>query len=349
MKSKFIKYSVFSAIFALWFYFAWLKPKDSTSPKYEEEFFDATNKRRYNLAFNILQENIRRKKDSKDFYLYGVSFENLNMPDSSIIHYKKSLELNPDQVKPYLRIARCFYLQKENFDSAKNYLNWAASINSEDTELLIETAIFNFEIKDTTKSILILKEALKNDRNNSQLLVNLGNVFVKIGKLDSAEILYNQALEFNEEIFNLDEIHEGLGALNFEKSNLGESKLHFEKSFELVPLNENVNFHLGVIYAKEDDHEKAIIHYTNALVINNLDFKTYLNRAISFLTLGEYEKTIDDINKSIKLAPSNSDQYALRAQAKYLQKDLNGACQDLTKVEQMGNFNHKKFKKEICK
>lgn len=348
MKSKVLKYSIFSVIFIIWFYLSWLKPKDNTSLNYEKEFFDATNQRNYNKAFNILQKNIKTKSESEEFYLYGLSFENLNLPDSAIFHYKKSLKLDPDQIRPYIRIARNFYLLKEDFDSAKIYLDLGYSIDPNDTELQIESSIFNFMNKDTSNSVAILKKALKNDGENSQVLVNLGNMYLKIGELDSAELLYNQALKFNKEIYYFDEIHEGLGAINFEKKNLETSKEHFEKSFELVHLNENVNFHLGIIYAKENEHEKAIKHYTNALVIKNSDFKTYLNRAISFLALVEYEKAIEDINKSIRLAPSNSDQYALRAQAKYLQNDFKGACEDLNIVEKMGNFNYQEFKSEIC-
>ncbi|MDR7131366.1 tetratricopeptide (TPR) repeat protein [Algoriphagus sp. 4150] len=348
MKSKIIKYSIFSTIFILWFYLAWLKPKDNTSPNYEKEFFEATNQRNYNLAFSILQKNIKAKKDSEELYLYGISFENLNLPDSAIFHFKKSLHLNPDQIKPYIRIARNYYLLKGNFDSAKIYLDLGFSIDSKNTELLIESSIFNFENKDTASSVHVLKEALKNYGNNSQVLGSLGSIYVKIGKLDSAEMFYNKALESNKEVHYLDEIHEGLGAISYSKSKLQESKMHFEKSFELVHLNENVNFHLGIIYAKENDHEKAIKHYTNALVIKNSDFKVYLNRAISYLAIEEYEKTIEDINKSIKLAPSNSDQYALRAQAKYLSNDHRGACEDMSKVEEMGNYNYKEFKNEIC-
>lgn len=348
MKSKIIKYGIFSVVFIAWFYLAWLKPTNNVSPNYENEFLDATNQRQFNMAFNVLQKNIKAKETSEEYYLYGISFENLNLPDSAIIHFKKSLQLDPNQIKPYIRIARNYYLLKDNFDSAKIYLDSGFSIDSENTELLIESSIINFGRKDTVSSISILKRALNNDGNNSQVLVNLGNIYVKTGNLDSAEIFYNQAHKSNNEIYLLDEIHEGLGAINFNKNNLEESKKHFEKSFELVHQNENVNFHLGIIYAKENDHEKAIKHYTNALVIKNSDFKTYLNRAISYLAIEEYERAIEDISKSIKLAPLNSDQYALRAQAKYLLGDLVGACEDLNKLEKMGNLSYDELKNNIC-
>lgn len=346
---KNLKYFIYPIGIALFFYIAWIRTYKKDPEKYKINFYEATNYREFKRAHQILKNSIPIKTIFDHYYIYGISYENLKMPDSAIWHYKKSLDLDSNRLEVYPRLARVYYKQKNNTDSAKYYLNKGLLKDSLNLDLLREIGIYHYIEKDTIKSKFYLYKAFNINKKNSLNLSNLGLHHLKTKELDSAQYYFEKALEMNNDPYYLDEIHEQLGITLFNKSELIEAKKHFEKSYELVQLNENVNFFLGIIYANEKNHQKAIKHYTNSIRINDFDFKTFFNRAISYIEQDQYAEALSDLNKSIELNPTESEQYGVRATAKLWLNDERGACDDLKKTITLGNNRYNDLYNEMCK
>lgn len=58
----------------------------------------------------------------------------------------------------------------------------------------------------------------------------------------------------------------------------------------------------GVRFANAGDYRTAALRFGEAIAAHSTDFRYYLNRSYCFFYLGEYEKSLDDANKSIQLS-----------------------------------------------
>ena len=92
------------------------------------------------------------------------------------------------------------------------------------------------------------------------------------------------------------------------------------------------------------NYKEAIADYTKAIEINdwfdnpNSIFQpvAYEGRASAKLELKDYKGAILDYNNAIILSPSWSDAYYNRAVSKYYLDDMNGACKDARKAQELG-------------
>lgn len=123
---------------------------------------------------------------------------------------------------------------------------------------------------------------------------------------------------------------------------------YFDLSHELVSKNENVNFHLGILNAKEGNHVEAIDHYNITIQYDSMDFKAYLNRAISLFQLEKFQETLDDLNRACAINPAVAEVYGLRGNAKYRLNDVVGACSDFQMAKELGLKEYSKIIIENC-
>ena len=68
----------------------------------------------------------------------------------------------------------------------------------------------------------------------------------------------------------------------------------------------------GIAYAKQGNHEAAILEYAKALELDAKFDGAYFNRGISHMELGEYAKAITDFTKVIELSPEDCAAYLQR-------------------------------------
>lgn len=103
----------------------------------------------------------------------------------------------------------------------------------------------------------------------------------------------------------------------------------FNKALELNPnycLAYNAR---GNTYSSEDDAEKRLSDYDNAVRCDPSEEGFVYNRATAYLALGRYQEAIDDCNKCIEMGGhTKAFAYELRAEAKSNLGDFKGALDD---------------------
>lgn len=95
---------------------------------------------------------------------------------------------------------------------------------------------------------------------------------------------------------------------------------------------------LGQRYLNELDYEAAVLHFTNAIRIDDRSEPAYLGRAEAYLGLEEYQLAVDDYTVVIEqLNPESADAYAGRAQAYTGLGDREHAAADAARAAELGH------------
>lgn len=65
----------------------------------------------------------------------------------------------------------------------------------------------------------------------------------------------------------------------------------------------------GIIYLSLKDYEKSIESFTKAISLKNNLYPSYLNRGIAYIEIRDFQKAIEDCKKTIELKPNTSEAY----------------------------------------
>ena len=74
-------------------------------------------------------------------------------------------------------------------------------------------------------------------------------------------------------------------------------------------------FSIALKYAQEGDYQNAIVNYTDAIKVEPLLSKAYVNRAAAYITIGDYDSAIADCDQALSLDSKLPLAYVNRASA----------------------------------
>ncbi|MFN3916277.1 MAG: tetratricopeptide repeat protein [Flavobacteriales bacterium] len=146
--------------------------------------------------------------------------------------------------------------------------------------------------------------------------IEKGQLYIENNKIDSAIILFNEALKIDQ---NRVEAHYGLG--------FAYSKNCFNKRV---------------------DCEKAIELFAKVNEIEPNYRRVYYNQALCKGMLFDYKSAIIDMDKQIALDGTDSDYFKNRGGFKLLLNDTIGACEDYKRSVELGGDIEQKWINEIC-
>jgi tetratricopeptide (TPR) repeat protein len=119
-------------------------------------------------------------------YDIGVTYDYLELPDSAIISYNRSLEAGAKFPEVFINLGADWGLQG-NLDSARYYLEKAVEAGSQSPELFYNLGMLAFESGKGEEAIGNFLECLSLDQTYSPAKLQLGNIYEAIG--DSASAL----------------------------------------------------------------------------------------------------------------------------------------------------------------
>ena len=111
----------------------------------------------------------------------------MKLEDACII-FGKILEINPQDVDSLINLGIAYY-ELNKFDQALNYLNQAKDLNNRKDEVYFILALISEKNKNTENAIFNYNESIKYNSNNSDALINLGNIYLQNNNYDNAKII----------------------------------------------------------------------------------------------------------------------------------------------------------------
>ncbi|MFC2164406.1 sulfatase-like hydrolase/transferase [Acidobacteriota bacterium] len=192
--------------------------------------------------------------------IFGIAlaYKHLGKQDEAIVGFRRLKDIDPHDTKPLLHLGD-IYEERGEFDLALSYLKLG-------TEIDPEAPVFHSK---------------------------LGAVYLKMNRLDEAEVSIRKALSIERSIslnnahFNLALLHEARGQFNL-------AVQEYKREQEASPYNHKPDFNLGLLYVKSKDNEGAIAEFKSCLEKNEefADAHVFLAKAYmdTGRDLGEAEK-----------------------------------------------------------
>jgi tetratricopeptide (TPR) repeat protein len=94
--------------------------------------------------------------------------------------------------------------------------------------------------------------------------------------------------------------------------------------------------------------DDAIKDFTKALSIESNYSPAASNLSAVYFKKKEYEKALDYANKAVTMDKNNADAYANRGMAKEMTRDMEGACEDWHKAQELGSETGKNYYSGNC-
>jgi tetratricopeptide (TPR) repeat protein len=170
------------------------------------------------------------------------------------------------------------------------------------------------------------------------VLVNLGNIFLELNRLEDARASFSAALEIDK---NNPAAHYGLGQIAASKRSYAEAVDHFEKTLAQVPDANRVHYSLAMAYRGLGDAEKAKAHLAqqgpvgvrvaDPLVDGLRDLITgervYLARGKVAFEAERYADAVTEFRKAVASKPESVTARINLGAALTQVDDLNGAIE----------------------
>ncbi|MFA5324205.1 MAG: tetratricopeptide repeat protein, partial [Smithella sp.] len=126
------------------------------------------------------------------------------------------------------------------------------------------------------------------------------------GYWENSFTLFSRALQVTKNNFLA---HNGLGIALFNEKKTKEAIDHYNKAINIAPPYAFAYINRAVAYASLGQYQLAISDYNQAISLQPYYVLTYNNRGIAYSKLGRYQPAFEDFNKSISLQPDYADAY----------------------------------------
>ncbi|MDH7480878.1 MAG: tetratricopeptide repeat protein, partial [Armatimonadota bacterium] len=214
----------------------------------------------------------------------GAALTQLGRPQESLPHYRKALNLRPNDPDTYYNMGIAFAAMGNLAEAIENYMK-ALEINPHHVKARNNlgsalAAQGNFE----GAAIQYIK-ILNDNPNDDRAHTNLANVLAEIGKLDEAEQHYRTALALNA---SNEAAHYNLARLLAMKGNLTEAIQHYQKSIILKPDNADAHYNLAGVLGARNLIDEAIDEYRKAIQIKPDFADAHNNLAVMLYLKGDY-------------------------------------------------------------
>ncbi len=294
--------------------------------------------------------------DLEDYYhaiLYtnialDVTDNHLNQQDSiqvkNLRHWpQRDLEAHEQKTQQYLldkadahHLKGLVRLKQLRYEQAIEELDKARAIDSANYSLYMDKATVLTEIGKHEEARENLYQAVKDPMLQNKARFNLGNLYYREKKLDSALHYYNMVIDQNP-LFKLAYQYKGLALT--EQRRYQEAALAYTRYIQLDDQSEEIYFRRAVLYNELGQLSKALGDWTKVLELNPDNQEAWRNRGLTWFQKAEYEKSVNDFDHAIELAPDQSYTRINRGYAYYLLNQPDKALTDLNKgIEQMPKY-----------
>jgi tetratricopeptide (TPR) repeat protein len=122
----------------------------------------------------------------------------------------------------------------------------------------------------------------------------------------------------------------------------------YTAALQIDDRNPNIWLNRGLVKEKLNDLKGAFSDYTKAIDLDEAFVKAWANRGNVLIKQGRTTEAIEDYSVAITYQADNAIAYYNRSLAYHKLKQLDKACEDLKKAEQLGQKVEEKVRKSIC-
>ena len=274
---------------------------------WEEYYFRGNEKfdsEEYEAAIEDFSESIKLKPDAATYLKRGRSKAYLADYSGAKSDFIRSIEINPKNWESQYYLGRTLNLADDYYG--------ALSALSTYFDLVKYSGDYYDLWAGYYMAHSLYSESIYNKSNSYIDYILTRTDFVSVIDSENHHIFYRLR---------------GLNYLYLENFEL--AKKDFEKASELNTQDALCIEFLGDVYAKEENYEKAIEFYKQALVLDPDKYSIYQYRAYAYEALEDYFNALLDMNEAIKHAPDyDGHLFYKRGEYSFKMGDQKSACSD---------------------
>ena len=217
---------------------------------------------------SALNEAIQKNPNDVDGYARRADYYfNVSDFDNAIADYTKASELEPDNPKYYLWLSKC-YGKKDDFDKNQENVQAALKYKPENVDVAqwITETMHGKPQKDNHEEVMA----------ELQKLVNTGMGALQRGSKDLAIMIYTKALQ-----------------LAMDTKSISDNVIG------------KIFYMRGVGFMENEEYERAIDDFSQAVLINPQNIDAYLQRTVCHANMGNKEQVLADLDAASKIDPNH--------------------------------------------
>ena len=257
-------------------------------------------------ALEAYSKGLEKTSQGNLFYqkMGDLSLE-CNDIEASLECYKKAYELNPSDREVLIKLATINQTYfPENTDITIDYYNSLLEFGIDMDKIYYELGHLYLNKADKLHAVSAFKLAQELNPENPYYNNSLAYAYVKAELYDDAIEYYQQAIKLNPDSEWTSIVCHALGAIYAEiKENFEAAEATFNAGMVLDPNNVDIQLSLGDLFMAQNDLDKAIKTYCDAITTDPLNFMAYAKAGLALWEKDYLEEAIVAFHKSIELNP----------------------------------------------
>ncbi|MCQ2958020.1 MAG: tetratricopeptide repeat protein [Candidatus Gastranaerophilales bacterium] len=245
----------------------------------------------YKIFLEAYPEHQQARKNIATTYL------NLNLPDGAIQQYEYLLNTEGDNFDDWTNYGKA-YFQKGDYKKSLEILKTAISKDENNALNYLYSAQDYQALKSPISAIEFYKKAILLDPRLINAKLDLANLLAEQKCYTEAIDYY---LAYTRDVKDNADAYFNLGVAYENDNKINHALSAFKKAFEINPDDPNLIQEIGRCYHVAKNYEKALKFYLNALQSKPKDADLMYNIALVYAQMGDNDKTITYLNKSIAL------------------------------------------------
>ena len=257
-------------------------------------------------ALEAYSKGLEKTAKSNLFYqkMGDLSLE-CNDIESSLACYQKAHEMNPTDRDVLIKLAtinQTYYPEK--IDLTIDYYNSLLEFGIDLDKIYYELGHLYLKKLDKIHAVSAFKLAVDENPENPYYNNSLAFAYVKAELYDDAIEYYQKAIKLNPDSEWTSIVCHALGAIYAEiQENYQAAEATFNAGMVLDPKNVDIQLSLGDLFMAQNDLDKAIKTYCDAMSVDPLNYLTYAKTGLALWEKDYLEESVVAFHKSIELNP----------------------------------------------
>ncbi|MDR2498983.1 MAG: tetratricopeptide repeat protein [Tannerellaceae bacterium] len=279
-----------------------------------------------NIFKSLFSTPEEKPEDEKQFEIFkydGIRAMHIGQVDYAIRCFEEALKIKHEpETATFLMNA---YSHSHRTDEALQVAQLAVEIDATNLNARLNRATLLFQSNRYDEALEDCRYILENDASNPLVYLLAGRVNLALADYEAAIGVLTEAIAIRED---LPDAYLFRAEAYYESGRLADACADADKLIELAPEEEAGFLLKGRICEKTEDTALALECYDRALNLNPYSRDTAKLTALALLRDNKADEAIAFLNETLELIPDFAYGYSLRAEAKRLAGDADGAEAD---------------------
>lgn len=258
-------------------------------------------------ALEAYSKGLEKTSKGNLFYqkMGDLSLECNNI-EASMEFFKKAHELNPSNREVLIKLATINQTYfPDNIDETIDYYNSLLEFGIDLDKIYYELGHLYLNKADKVHAVSAFKLAQTLNPENPYYNNSLAYAYIKAELYDDAIEYYQEAIRLNPDAEWTAIVCHALGAIYAEiKENYEAAEATFNAGIVLDPNNVDIQLSLGDMYMAQNDLDKAIKTYCDAITVDSENYLSYAKAGLALWEKDYLEESIVAFHKSIEINPN---------------------------------------------